>query len=72
MTKKRRLKKSLSANQHDQIYLNVARDEALAENFTKSMDNTSDAMLNIAESIASVGKNIGDGLTMLANAIKCF
>ena len=71
--KRRMLEKSLSASQRDQIYLNVARDElkvkeALAENLKISMDNTSDAMLKIAESIASVGKNIGDGLSMLANA----
>lgn len=71
--KRRMLEKSLSASQRDQIYLNVARDElkvkeALAENLKESMDNTSEAMRKVAESIASVGKNIGDGLAMLANA----
>lgn len=40
----------------------------MLENLTESTMETNKAMEKISDSIASVGKSIGDGLTMLAAA----
>ena len=68
------MEKNLSANQRDKLYLDMARDELnLRENMVKGLveatNQSNRAFESFSKSIESVGKSIGDGLSLLANAI---
>ena len=58
------LEKNLSGSQRDQVYLNLAKEEL--HELTKSTKESNKSLTQISESIASVGKSIGDGLAALA------
>ena len=68
------MEKNLSAHQRDQSFLKVALDEIkvkenMLQALTESNKESSRAMEKITESIASVGKSIGDGLGLLGAAL---
>ena len=72
--KRKQMEKNLSASQRDKLYLDMARDELnLQENMVKGLveatNQSNKAFESISKSIESVGKSIGDGLGLLANAI---
>ena len=72
--KRKMLEKNLSANQRDQVFLNLARDEVklkekLIDGLTEATIQSNRALENISQSIVAVGKSIGDGLALLANAL---
>ena len=72
--KRKMLEKNLSAHQRDQLYLKVAMDdlkmkENLVSNLTEATMQSNKALEKVSESIASVGKSIGDGLALLAAAL---
>ena len=72
--KRKMLEKSLSASQRDQVYLNLAKDELrlkqnMVDGLTEATKESNKAFEKISESIASVGKSIGDGFAALANAL---
>lgn len=68
------MEKRLSANQKDQIYLNMAKDEVkLKQNIVNQLaaatHESNKVFENISRSIDSVGKSIGEGLMALASPI---
>ena len=72
--KRKLLEKQLSASQRDQVYLNVARDELkikqkMVDSLTEATQESNNAFIKISESIASVGKSIGEGLALMASAL---
>ena len=72
--KRKMLEKNLSASQRDQIYLKVAQDDLklkhiMVESLSDATRKSNEALGKISDSIASVGKSIGDGLALLATAL---
>ena len=72
--KRKNMEKRLSANQRDQMYLNMAKEEVkLKQNIVNQLaaatHESNKAFEKIPQSIESVGKSIGDGLMALAGAI---
>ena len=72
--KRKQLEKNLSAHQRDQVFLKVAQDElkikeAMVKNLTEATVQSNKAIEKMSESMASVGKAIGDGLALLAKAL---
>ena len=72
--KRKLLEKQLSASQRDHVYLNVARDELkikqkMVDSLTEATQESNNAFIKISESIASVGKSIGEGLALMASAL---
>ena len=68
------MEKNLSANQRDKLYLDMSQDELnLLDNTVKGLveatNESNKAFEAISKSTESVGKSIGDGLSLLANAI---
>ena len=68
------LEKNLSASQRDQVYLNLARDElklkqSMVDELTEATRQSNNAFEQMSKSIESVGKSIGDGLALMANAL---
>ena len=72
--KRKMLEKNLSSQQRDQVYLNLAKEEFelkqhMVQNLNNAQEQTNEAFKCMSESIASVGKSIGDGLALLATAL---
>ena len=72
--KRKLLEKNLSASQRDQVYFNLANEELrlkqnMVHELTESSKESNKAYMQISESIASVGKSIGDSLTALTFAL---
>ena len=72
--KRKHLEKNLSASQRDHVFLNVAKEglqmrQAIVQALAESADHSNQALEKISDSIASVGKSIGDGLALLAQAL---
>ena len=72
--KRKNLEKQLSANQRDQVFLNIARDEvklkqAMIDELAESNREANKVFGTLSESIASVGKAIGDEMALMAAAI---
>ncbi len=72
--KRKHLEKQLSANQRDNVYLDIAkRDLVMKQNMSSNLSNamaeSSEAFKSFSKSIENAGKSIGDGLAMLANAL---
>ena len=72
--KRKLLEKNLSASQRDQVYFNLANEELrlkqnMVHELTESSKESNKAYMQISESIASVGKSIGDSLAALTFAL---
>ena len=68
------LERKLSASERDQVYLNLAKKELrlkqnVVHELTESTKESNKAFTQISESIASVGKSIGDVLEALTFAL---
>jgi len=68
------MEKGLSANQRDKICMKMAKDElilkqSLVELLTAATAESNKAFDKMSASIESVGKSIGEGLKLLADAI---
>ena len=73
--KRKMLQRNLSASQRDQAYLNMTRDELqlkqnLVYQLTEATHETNKAFRQISESVVSVGNSIGNGLKLLARALR--
>ena len=72
--KRKILDKNLSANQRDQVFLNLAKDEVqlkqkLMDRLTEATKESNKALESISQSMVVVGKSIVDGLALLATAL---
>ncbi|XP_066928364.1 DNA ligase 1-like [Clytia hemisphaerica] len=72
--KRKMLEKQLSANQRDQVYLTIAKDEFLMKQnmvdaLSEATKESNKAFSDISKSIEKVGNSIESGLTTLALAI---
>ena len=72
--KRKIFEKNLSANQSDQVFLNLAKDEVhlkqnLIDGLTEATKEPNKALESILQSMVAVGKSIGDELALLATAL---
>ena len=71
--KRKLLEKNLSANQRDQVYLNLAKEDLKLKQDLHGVEEASresnKALNEISHSISTFGKSIGDGLALLASAL---
>ena len=72
--KRKNLEKNLSANQRDQIYLNIARDdlkmkEKMVENMVEGSKNIANSIDKMASAMGDIGKGIEKGLGLIALAM---
>ena len=72
--KRKILEKTLSANQREQVSLNLAKDEVqlkqkLIDGLMEATKECNKALESILQSMIAVGKSIGDGLALLATAL---
>lgn len=72
--KRKNMEKQLSANQRDKIYMKIAKDDlilkqTMVKQLTEATVESNKAFEKLSASIDNVGKSIGDGLKLLANAI---
>ena len=68
------MEKNLTANQRGKLYPDMARDgldlrENMVKDLVEATNESNKAFEAISKSIKSAGKSIGDGLSLLANAI---
>ena len=68
------LEKNLSANQRDQVYLNLAKEDLklkqdLLHGLEEAPRESNKTLNKISHSISTFGKSIGDGLALLASAL---
>ena len=72
--KHKQLEKNLSANQRDQVCLNLAKEDLklkqdLLHGLEEATREFNKALNEISHSISTFGKSIGDGLALLASAL---
>ena len=72
--KRKLLEKNLSANQRDQVYLNLAKEDLkltqdLLHGLEEATRGSNKALNEISHSISTFGKSIVDGLALLASAL---
>ena len=72
--KRKILEKNLSANQRDQVFLNIAKDEVqlkqkLIDGLTEATKESNKALESISQPMVAVGKSIRDGLALLATTL---
>jgi len=65
--KRKNMEKQLSANQRDQLYLNMAKDElklkqSMVDQLATATNKSNKVFEKISQSMESMGKSIGDGL----------
>ena len=72
--KRKILEKNLSANQRDEVFLSLAKDEVqlkqrLIGGLTEATKESNKALECISQSMVAVGKSIGHGLSLFATAL---
>ena len=72
--KRRKLEKNLSANQRDQVYLTVAREdlkmkEQMVNNMLQSSQNVSECINKMADAMTGIAHSIESGLGLIAKAL---